>query len=75
MRGTIIFQLAPGELVALRIRDTSTVQLAPGELGRCIITFQRVSSKLVNVENYFKIKDFLYLLATKPFVCRQNALM
>ncbi|CAL5351861.1 unnamed protein product [Camellia sinensis] len=34
MRGTITFQLAPGELAAFRMRGTSTFQLAPGELGR-----------------------------------------
>lgn len=49
MRGTFIFQLAHGELAALRIRDANIVQLAPGELGRGIITFQQVSSKLVEV--------------------------
>ena len=39
MKGTITFQLAPGELAALRMRGTSSFQLALGELGRGTITF------------------------------------
>ncbi|GMP68274.1 hypothetical protein CsSME_00027936 [Camellia sinensis var. sinensis] len=80
MRGTIIFQLAPRELVALRMRGTKV----PLPSSRCLVNWHFVMERCilslalcygkVNIEKGFKIEDFLYVLTTGPFIYRRNAI-